>query len=59
MPSTIKNDEWDLPRLKASIGFEVSLRQRTDKISFTNWLIMCQDDFQYLSSDDQDTGKTG
>ncbi|RYO86317.1 hypothetical protein DL766_009660 [Monosporascus sp. MC13-8B] len=35
MPSTINNDEWDLPRLKASIGFE--------------------DDFQYLSSDDQDT----
>ncbi|KAI0482871.1 WD domain-containing protein [Xylariaceae sp. FL0804] len=22
MPSTINNDEWDLPRLKASIGFE-------------------------------------
>ncbi|CAJ2512177.1 Uu.00g051920.m01.CDS01 [Anthostomella pinea] len=35
MPSIINNDEWDLPRLKASIGFE--------------------DDFQYLSSDDQDT----
>ncbi|KAI1635428.1 WD domain-containing protein [Biscogniauxia mediterranea] len=35
MPSTINNDEWDLPRLRASIGFE--------------------DDFQYLSSDDQDT----
>ncbi|KAH9909137.1 WD40 repeat-like protein [Xylariomycetidae sp. FL2044] len=35
MPSAANNDEWDLPRLKASIGFE--------------------DDFQYLSSDDQDT----
>ncbi|KAI1437983.1 WD domain-containing protein [Xylaria sp. CBS 124048] len=35
MPSTIKNDEWDLPRVRASIGFE--------------------DDFQYLSADDQDT----
>ncbi|KAI5866674.1 WD40 repeat-like protein [Durotheca rogersii] len=33
MPSAIGGDEWDLPRLKASIGFE--------------------DDFQYLSSDDQ------
>ncbi|TRX93130.1 hypothetical protein FHL15_005998 [Xylaria flabelliformis] len=35
MPSTINHDEWDLPRLRASIGFE--------------------DDFQYLSADDQDT----
>ncbi|KAI0013099.1 WD40 repeat-like protein [Xylariaceae sp. FL0662B] len=35
MPSAIGSDEWDLPRLRASIGFE--------------------DDYQYLSSDDQDT----
>ncbi|KAI0457762.1 WD domain-containing protein [Xylaria acuta] len=35
MPSTVNHDEWDLPRLRASIGFE--------------------DDFQYLSADDQDT----
>ncbi|KAI0447788.1 WD domain-containing protein [Xylaria telfairii] len=35
MPSTVNQDEWDLPRLRASIGFE--------------------DDFQYLSADDQDT----
>ncbi|KAI0020222.1 WD domain-containing protein [Xylariomycetidae sp. FL0641] len=35
MPSTITNDEWELPRLKHSIAFE--------------------DDFQYLSADDQDT----
>ncbi|KAI0165004.1 WD domain-containing protein [Xylariaceae sp. FL1272] len=35
MPSIVNHDEWDLPRLRASIGFE--------------------DDFQYLSSDDQDT----
>ncbi|KAI0203752.1 WD domain-containing protein [Astrocystis sublimbata] len=35
MPSTVNQDDWDLPRLRASIGFE--------------------DDFQYLSSDDQDT----
>ncbi|KAI0395753.1 WD domain-containing protein [Xylariaceae sp. FL0594] len=35
MPSATYHDEWELPKLKASIGFE--------------------DDFQYLSSDDQDT----
>lgn len=28
MPSTINNDDWDLPRLKASIGFEVRSRPK-------------------------------
>jgi hypothetical protein len=58
MPSAILNNEWDLPRLKASIGFEVRVAAPSKSRAAVELTVRSslQEDSRASGSQDQDTG---
>lgn len=55
-PATTQNDEWDLPKLKAAIGFEVRRRLLLLRGTWIRTYTRSQDDAQAAAVHNKDTG---